>query len=74
MIEPMDIDQNGVSGQATPDESITESSVKGEDTPESTDVPATPQPCTVECLLTIQDGSVHVRDYPPIPGQWAYCR
>src|SRR5271170_5306277 len=44
MVEPMDIDHNGVHEQATPDESITEqSSVKGEDTPESTDVtPATP--------------------------------
>jgi hypothetical protein len=38
MVEPMNIDHNGVYGQATPDESVTESSVKGEDTPESTDV------------------------------------
>jgi len=43
MVEPMDIDQNGVSGQATPDESVAESSIKGENTPESTDVlPALP--------------------------------
>jgi hypothetical protein len=38
MVEPMDIDQNGVSGHATPAESIAESSIKREDTPESTEV------------------------------------
>jgi hypothetical protein len=40
MVEPMDIDQNGVPGHMTPEESNTESSVKREDTPESTDVTA----------------------------------
>jgi hypothetical protein len=38
MVEPMDIDQEGVSGQATPAESYTESSLRREDTPESTEV------------------------------------
>lgn len=58
----MNIDHNGISA----DESITESSVKGEDTAESTDVPRHPHP-TVAKLLTIQDGSIHVRDFPRIP-------
>ena len=38
MVEAMDIDQNGLSGQATPAESIIESSIKTEDTNESTEV------------------------------------
>ena len=38
MVEAMDIDQNGVSEQATPAESAEESSVKREETPESTEV------------------------------------
>jgi hypothetical protein len=38
MVEAMDIDQEGVSGQATPAESYTESSLKRDDTPESTEV------------------------------------
>ena len=38
MAEPMDIDQNGISEHATPAESATESSLKREETPESTEV------------------------------------
>ena len=41
MAESMDIDQNGVSGQATPAESVTESSFHRDHTPESTEVPRT---------------------------------
>jgi hypothetical protein len=53
MVEPMDIDQNnGVHEQATPDESITEqSSIKGEDTPESTDVIPRPRHLFLNELL-----------------------
>lgn len=41
-VDPMDIDRNGVSEQQTPAESVTESSIKGDETPESTEVTATP--------------------------------
>ena len=43
MVEPMDIDHNGVSDQATPVESVTEDSLKREETPESTEVPSSLQ-------------------------------
>lgn len=44
MVVPMDIDESGVSGQVTPADSYTESSVKRDDTPESTEVTPLPPP------------------------------
>jgi hypothetical protein len=38
MVEPMDIDENGLSGEATRAESVEERSVKRSDTPDSTEV------------------------------------
>lgn len=40
MVEPMEVDQNGESGQVTPSESVADSS-KRDETPESTEVPHT---------------------------------
>jgi hypothetical protein len=60
MAEPMDVDENGVSGSATPSESITESSLHHDDTQESTDVQPTPSLFRDNGTDSEQDGSVHV--------------
>ena len=65
----MDIDQNGASRQDTPAESGTESSMKGDETPESTEVAATLSLQLQNDMLTDQDGSVHVCRYFGIFGQ-----
>jgi hypothetical protein len=57
----MDGDENGVSGRATPSESVTESSLHHDDTQESTDVRPTPPPLSRDNGAdSQQDGSVHV--------------
>jgi hypothetical protein len=60
MAEPMDVDENGVSGRATPSESVTESSLHHDDTQESTDVQPAPSLPRDNGADSQQDGSVHV--------------
>jgi len=61
MVRPMEVDEDGVSGRATPAESATESSVHKEETPESTEART---PFRISPLANVanskQDGSVHV--------------
>jgi hypothetical protein len=67
MVEPMDIDENGLSGEATRAESVEERSVKRSDTPDSTEVIAIPTlanrrlvrsmyaPDVTACILMLDD-------------------
>jgi hypothetical protein len=53
MVEPMQVDPNGISEQETPAESTRESSVRADDTPESTEVSACSFLLFANCFRTV---------------------
>ena len=70
MVEAMDIDENGVSGHATPAESVTESSFNRDQTPESTEVlSALLIPCVSALLMGRRDRCMYVS----LLASWSRC-